>query len=213
VGGAAVNGDVGATATTMVARSNAKAAAAANGGGGGGAAGADAAGAGGGGGAGAGAGAPGGKDNPKNGGAGGGGDPGGEDESVILHPAGSEEFNQEAVVHELITIAYEPTMAMVHDRVIRASVIMVTKAGLKFVPFLPRIIPALLHMIRLVARSSVSSVALALSSLVLLSRLLVSCVSSFFLMLFYIYAASLCTGSLPNPSACLRPIASCDVVC
>jgi hypothetical protein len=90
-------------------------------------------------GVGASAGAPGGKYHPKAGG----GDPGGEDESVSLHSAFSEVLNQEAVIHELITIANEPTIAMV----IRASVTVLTKAGLKFVPFLPRIIPVL-HVIR-----------------------------------------------------------------
>ena len=67
---------------------------------------------------------------------------------MTQHPVGTEDFYQELVVNELLAIAYEPSLSHIHDKVIRSYAIMVVKSGLKFVPYLPKMIAASLHIIR-----------------------------------------------------------------
>ena len=67
---------------------------------------------------------------------------------MTQHAVGTEDFYQELVVSELLTIAYEPSLSHIHDKVIRSYAIMVVKSGLKFVPYLPKMIAASLHIIR-----------------------------------------------------------------
>lgn len=60
----------------------------------------------------------------------------------------SEEFFLELVVRELMSIAYDASLINIHDRVIRSCGILVVKTGVKFIPYLPQMVPAFIHMIK-----------------------------------------------------------------
>ena len=55
---------------------------------------------------------------------------------MVPHSVGTEEYNQDIVLEELVSIAYEPTLVHIHDKVVRAWGILVKKSGAKLIPYL-----------------------------------------------------------------------------
>lgn len=61
---------------------------------------------------------------------------------------GSEEHFMDLVVSELMVIAYDTSLIHIHVEVIRSCGILVVKAGVKTIPYLPQLVPAFIHMVK-----------------------------------------------------------------
>ena len=64
------------------------------------------------------------------------------------HPVGTEEYFQDLAIRELLAVAYNPALSDMHDYLIRSMGIICVKSGLKVVPYLPQLIPALIHLLK-----------------------------------------------------------------
>ena len=71
-----------------------------------------------------------------------------QNDSASHHAVGSEEYFMDLVVSELMAIAYDSSLIHIHVHVIRSCGILVVKAGVKFIPYLPQMVPAFIHMIK-----------------------------------------------------------------